>query len=157
LLSAVPLTLKPLVINSRDSSSFRDLITSSVGNPVRSITAVSRTLILVLFSAISPISDKIILNCSLSAIQTMTRKGIKVLSVTKTRELDRTYHGKVNMVCLSNTIGGQAIMALRQLPALTKKQWDFVTDKLSKEPTKEQRKRAMKIVKKGNKIKTIPS
>jgi hypothetical protein len=46
-------------------------------------------------------------------------------------------------------------MALRQLPALTKKQWDFVTNKLSEKPTKEQKKRAKEIERRG-KIKTYP-
>lgn len=45
-------------------------------------------------------------------------------------------------------------MALKQLPALDKKQWKFVKEKLNQVPTKEEKKKAMKLVKQGRKIKT---
>ena len=46
-------------------------------------------------------------------------------------------------------------MALRQLPALNKKQWEFVKNKLSKKPTEEQKRKAKEIERRG-KIRTYP-
>jgi hypothetical protein len=45
-------------------------------------------------------------------------------------------------------------MALRQLPPLNKRQWDFVTRKLAQQPTPEQKRNIKKAVKIGKKIKT---
>jgi hypothetical protein len=45
-------------------------------------------------------------------------------------------------------------MALRQLPPLDKKQWEFVIKNMKKKPSEEQKKRAREVVALGRKIKT---
>lgn len=45
-------------------------------------------------------------------------------------------------------------MALKQIPPLDKKQWDFVQKRLSEKPSEEDRKRIIAAVKQAKKIKT---
>lgn len=45
-------------------------------------------------------------------------------------------------------------MALRQLPPLDKKQWEYVINRMHEKPSEEQKKKAREAVALGRKIKT---